>query len=152
MTVVAAFLNNLAKAADKAAAAEKQYRQEASASIRRLERERAFAYRRLNLLRAVADAMKNAENLEAAVDCALAILRSKLGWSDVDSDATSAVCTHFAPVARVIFTTFEPAEEPGDSDLAGALAAFEAWYSSTHPEPFWVLFEQHMVETPRVDF
>jgi hypothetical protein len=152
MTAAAAFLDDLAKAADRAAADEKNYRQEASASIRRLEREREFAYRRLNLLRAVTDAMKNAEKPETAVDCALVVLRSKLGWSDVDSDATSAVCTRFAPVARAVFASLAPSEEPRDTDLTGALAAFEAWYASTHPEPFWILFEQPMAETPRVDF
>ena len=26
------------------------------------------------------------------------------------------------------------------------------WYAATHPQPFWVLFETYMPETPRVDF
>ncbi len=32
------------------------------------------------------------------------------------------------------------------------LKAFEEWYAQTHPQPFWILFENYMPETPVVDF
>jgi hypothetical protein len=32
------------------------------------------------------------------------------------------------------------------------LAEFENWYAGSRPVLFWVLFEQYIPETPRVDF
>ena len=74
----------------QAETAEGQYRREAAQRISALERERVFAYRRLNLMRAVADAVAGSETEEVAVASAQAILRSKLGWSS-DSEARKRV-------------------------------------------------------------
>ncbi len=52
-----AFLDALKAAADEAEVAEKQFRREAAQRIAGLERERSFAFRRLNLMRAVAAAV-----------------------------------------------------------------------------------------------
>ena len=38
------------------------------------------------------------------------------------------------------------------SEVTRTLAEFEAWYAETHSAPFWVLFEEYLPETPRVDF
>jgi hypothetical protein len=46
-------------------------------------------------------------------------------------------------------TDSDVATEP---DVLAALGEFERWYAETHPKPFWVLFENYMSETPRVDF
>jgi hypothetical protein len=120
-------------------------------------------------MRAVADTVAHAESEELAVAGVLAILRAKLGWSN-DSEARSAIQIQFAPVAKASYAGRPPeADEaaaapvsdspPGAAapdvalpDVLGALATFEAWYDSTHPAPFWTLFEQPMPETPLVDF
>ena len=47
-----------------------------------------------------------------------------------------------------------PAAEDGAPlpDVLDALTEFETWYGETHPNPFWMLFENQMPETPLVDF
>ena len=58
-------IDDLCKAADHAAAAEMQYRREAALRIAALENERAFAFRRLNLMRAVGDAVASRDDARA---------------------------------------------------------------------------------------
>jgi hypothetical protein len=165
MMAAVPFLQALDMAANQAAAVETAFRRESAARIRQLERDRSFAFRRLTLMRAIADAVSRAESEELAVAGGIAILRSKLGWVN-DSEARSAILTQFAPVAKAAFAGRMP--EPDASaplpssersspdasppDVLGALTAFEAWYEGTHHAAFWTLFEQPMPETPLVDF
>lgn len=153
MPPVPSFLDDLKLATERAAAAENEFRRDIARRIKAMEDERAFAFRRYNLMRAVADAVASAESEEIAVTGATAILRSKLGWSN-DSEARSAVLSRFAPVAQAAFASLTPAEEKQASrpDVLAALGDFERWYAATHPNPFWVLFENYMPETPVVDF
>jgi hypothetical protein len=148
----AAFLDALKAAADAAEAAEAKFRREIAERTRALERERTFAFRRLNFMRAVADAVASAESEEIAVASALAVTRTRLGWTS-DSEARDEVLTHFAPVARALFASLAPPEaEAEEVDVRQSLADFEAWYADTHEGPFWALFEHYMPETPVVDF
>jgi hypothetical protein len=150
--MTSAFLEELKGAADKAEAAEAKFRRELAERTKAMERERAFAFRRLNFMRAIAEAIASAESEEIAVANALAVLREKLGWAN-DSEARDAVLTHFAPVAKAMFAGLAPPEaEAEEADPRQALADFEAWYANTHENAFWVLFEHYMPETPRVDF
>jgi len=152
MTPAASFLDALQRAADGAAAAETEFRRQAAERAKTLERERAFAFRRLNLMRAVAEAVAAAESGEIAVASCSALLRAKLGWSS-DSDARVAVLSRFSPVAQAAFASLAPPDEEAPApDVAKALEEFEAWYAATHATPFWVLFEQYVSETPVVDF
>ncbi len=154
MTATPSFLNTLELAAKAAAQAENDFRREAAERTKALERERAFAHRRLNFMRAIAEAVATAESEEIAVAAATAVMRAKLNWSS-DSDARTEVLSRFAPVAQQVFASLAPApggDNPQASDAVGALAAFEAWYRGTHANPFWVLFEHYMPETPLVDF
>ncbi|HET6157049.1 MAG TPA: hypothetical protein VFE34_01780 [Dongiaceae bacterium] len=150
MSPVAPFLDTLEAAANQAASTETEFRRHAAQRIAQLERDRSFAFRRLSIMRAVSDAVSRAESKELAVAGAVAILRSKLGWSN-DSEARSAVLTEFARVAESMFAGQQPEEAPA-ADVLDLLAAFERWYDETHPAPFWTLFEQPMPETPLVDF
>jgi hypothetical protein len=146
------FLDVLVQAAEEAQQAEAAFRCEVAARTKALEQERAFAYRRLNFMRAIAGAIADAESEEIALASAQAVLRERLGWSS-DSEARNEVVTCFASVARAAFASLAPSEaEPAEADVGQALAAFEAWYAATHPRPFWTLFETYMPETPRVDF
>jgi len=152
MITTASFLDRLREAAAEAEAAETAFRREISARIREIEMERAFAYRRLNFMRALADAAAGAESEEIAVANVLAVVREKLGWSS-DSDARAAVLSHLAPVAQAMFARLAPSEKDGTpADIGEALADFEEWYRGKHGQPFWVLFEHYIPETPRVDF
>jgi C4-dicarboxylate-specific signal transduction histidine kinase len=155
MTAAAgSFLAALAAAAEQAKAAEARFRHEAAQRIAALERERAVAYRRLNLMRAIADAVAEMENEEVAGARACLELRGRLGWSQ-DSEARAEVLARFAAVGRAVFRSFAPSEDaaaaPGVS-VEDALAGFEAWYARERRTPFWLLFDQYVVETPLVDF
>jgi hypothetical protein len=150
------FLDDLKLAADRASAAEDQFRSEFAKRTKALESDRAFAFRRLNLMRAVADVVADMEGEEIAVAAATAVLRTKLGWSD-DSEPRDLVVSRFAPVAAAMYASLSPDIEGQENqapapDVMATLAEFERWYAETHPQPFWVLFENYLPETPRVDF
>jgi len=153
MTPAASFLDALKRAAEAADRAEDQFRRELAERTRAFERERAFAYRRLNLMRAVGDAIASAEDEAPAVAAAANVLRAKLGWATED-EIRGAVIVRFAPVARAFFASLDlpETEAAASPDVLKALAEFEAWYAQTHPHAFWVLFEHYLPETPRVDF
>ena len=145
------FLDQLKAAADSASAAEATFRQQAAQRIATLDRERAFAFRRLNLMRAIADAIVEAETEEQAVASALATLRAKLDWSS-DSDARALVLSRFSPVVQAVFANLTAENEAPLPDVAQALVEFESWYAETRDTPFWALFDQYRSETPVVDF
>jgi hypothetical protein len=150
--MTSAFLNGLKSAAERAEVAETKFRREIAERTKALERERAFAFRRLNFMRAVADAIASAENEDTAVAVASSVLRAKLGWAS-DSEARDEVVARFKPVARAMFASLAPPEAEADNaDPGQALADFEAWYANSHPAAFWTLFEHYMPETPLVDF
>jgi hypothetical protein len=142
------FLEALKCAADQASDAEESFRREIAARMKGLERERAFAWRRLNLMRGIDEVIAPTANEEDAVAAADAALRLKLGWGN-DSPARSEVLSRFAAVSRAVFAN---RGERAEIDVVATLASFEEWYRDTHPGPFWALFDYEMPETPVVDF
>src|SRR5262249_40883041 len=98
----AAFLDDLQAAARTAQAAETPFRREVATRIAALEQARAFAFRRVNLMKTIAEVVAAAESQDMAVAHALATLRSRLGW-DADSEARAAVLTRFASVTQAVF-------------------------------------------------
>jgi hypothetical protein len=149
-----AFLDPLQAAAHEAEAAEGRFRRSAAARIAELEQARAFAFRRVNFMRAVAEAVASVEDEEAAAAHAGAALRARLGWAS-DSEARSEVAARFAAVAHALYRALSPEEADATTarnEVGQALAAFEAWYAATHERPFWALFEHYIPETPLVDF
>ena len=160
MTSVPDYLEALRLAADEARSAEATYRREAAARIAVLERERAFAFRRMNLMQTIAEAVKPRSDdgpeggEEIAVASALAALRTRLGWSS-DSEMHDATLAHFAPVAATLYraSSGDAAEKPEDfPDIAKEVTGFETWYEKTYGVSFWTLFENPMPDTPRIDF
>ncbi len=145
------FLEDLQVAARDAVAAEAEFRREVATRIAGLEHQRAIAFRRFNLMQAIAEAIDPAEDEPTATTYALAALRARLNWES-DSEARAAVLARFASVAQAVFATLKPNDDNGEANIAAALARFEAWYAQTHTTPFWTLFEHYIPETPRVDF
>lgn len=147
------YLDALKLSADQSAVAEDEFRSQIAGRIKELEKQRCFAFRRLNLMKEVSGVVAGAESEEIAVAGATAVLRTRLGWTS-DSEARVAVVSSFAPVAQAMFASLAPVESDDEErpDVIKRLAEFEAWYEATHPNPFWVLFENHMPETPVVDF
>ncbi|MGE0737188.1 MAG: hypothetical protein AB7P50_20810 [Alphaproteobacteria bacterium] len=132
-------------------------RRESARRIAALEQERAFAFRRFNLMRAIVGAVgtvTDAKDAEAAaVANAVGVLRGQLEWTG-ESAAHDAVVAHFAPVAQAVFAGIAAPKRASGSiaDVRKELAKFEAWYAKTHAKSFWTLFETYMRETPVVDF
>ncbi len=164
MMTATTYIEGLQRAADEAQSMEAAYRLEAAARIATLERERAFAFRRMNLMRAIAEvAMPQADDSsdpdersgeEIAVARALALLRIKLGWSS-DSVTRDATLAKFTPVSVALYraSNGEGQNTPdGTPDIGEALGRFEDWYEKAHAVSFWMLFENPMPDTPRVDF
>ena len=151
MTLAAtSFLDRFKAAAAQAEAAETQYRQEAVQRIAHLEKERAFAFRRLNLLIALAGAAGQAESEDAAVANGLALLRDRINWSTVD-EKRSEVLSRFSSVVAAVFRVVTRPEDVSSDSVADALAEFEAWYLDHRLNPFWALFEQELPELPLVE-
>jgi len=148
---LAAFLDGLRAAADQAEVAERQFRREVAQRIAGLERERSFAFRRLNLMRAVVEAVTGAEEEEIAVANAVAVLREKLGWV-TQSKARKEVLSRFAVVGEAAFRSAASPEQAPAVSVQQALADFETWYAGSHQTAFLDLFERYMPETPRTDF
>ena len=151
MSRAAAWIEELAAETKRAEQAEATYRAEHAKRVEALAQDRAFAHRRANLLRAVADAVTGAEDEPGAVARGLATLRHRLGWGD-ESAAREEIIAHFAPVCVALYDPPDGSEAKSDIDPAEALAAFEAWHLEARGVPFWVLFERWMPETPVVDF
>lgn len=153
MTVMTApFLDAMKSATEAADKSEAALREEFSRRLKSIEQDRAFAYRRYNLMRAIAEGVAASDSEEIAIGNALAVLRSRLGWGS-DSEARSAVLSHFAAVGRAVFISMAPPEaEAEEVDVAAVLKQFEDWYAQKHGSPFWILFENYMPETPVVDF
>ncbi|TAK50168.1 MAG: hypothetical protein EPO23_02855 [Xanthobacteraceae bacterium] len=152
------FLDRLRDQAREAETAETAFRRDFAGRLAALETGRAVAYRRMNLVQAIADGLASAADEAGAVAAAAAIMRARLGWSD-ESEARAAVMAAFAPVARAMFQAVAEQNEDEDEnegaaprDPAQALAEFESWYAANHPTSFWVLFENPLPETPVVDF
>lgn len=153
------FLDELKAATEQTAKAEEEFRREVSERTKALADARAFAFRRLNLMRAIAEVVATAESEEIAVAAATAVLRARLGWSN-DSEIRDEVVSRFAPVAVAMFASLSPEnaaavssnEDAPQPNVIGALTEFERWYAQTHGGPFWPLFENYMPETPVVDF
>jgi hypothetical protein len=145
------FLDALKAAAEGADTAEARLRKEFDERIRALEQERAFAYRRFNLMRSVADAISPAQDEAQAVAIARTTLRTRVGWEE-DSETRAETLSRFAPVARAAFASLAPPEaEAEDADVPRALREFEEWYLAARGQPFWNLFDQYIPELPLVE-
>jgi hypothetical protein len=153
MIAAASFLDTLKLAADRSSATEDEFRRSIVERTKELEKQRSFAFRRLNLMKEVSGVIAGAESEEMAVAGATVVLRAKLGWVS-DGEARVEVVSRFAPVAQAMFASLAPVEddEAEKPDVMAALGEFETWYVATHPNPFWILFENYMPETPVVDF
>jgi hypothetical protein len=145
MTAAASFLDSLAADAERAGATEDAWRREATQRTAALAEERSFAFRRLNLMRAVSAAVAAQPDEPAALAAGAAAFRARLDW-EAPSETQSAIVGRFQPVLLALFER-HPAE-----GQAAALADFEAWYRASYGKAFWHLFEQYRPETPLVDF
>lgn len=139
------------EAAEAARRAEDAYRQEAADRIEELTRERANAFRRLNLVRSAAKVITSAEEPEQASSRARAVVAEALGWEET-GPRQELVLDRLMPVFAAMQA--EMGEREGAPGMASqeALRAFEDWYRAETGTEFYALFERYIPETPRVDF
>jgi len=80
--------------------------------VAHLERQRGFAYRKLNLVRTLRTAIASAESEKTAVAQGLAVVRAELCWES-DSDTRIETWSHFRPVVRATFAALAPTAAGG---------------------------------------
>jgi hypothetical protein len=152
-----ALLATYEAAARSAQAAEEELRKRMAAEVARLERQRAFAFRRTRLIRTLAQHAGAAETKpEEAWLAQRHAVRNELGWSE-PSDAHDRILAHLEPVATAVRSCANAeAAEGAPKDASAAvqeeLAAFEAWFEEAHGTSFYALFDQYFPEVPVVDF
>ena len=142
-------LATLTARADAASGEESAYRREAARRIEILERARAFAYRRLNLIRKIVDAASGEADAKTADDARIAAAFVEIGWigSSLDEldEKGRETEAKFRPVAEAIGAGDEAA-------MLAALATFEAWFAERFGRDFCSVFDRYVPDTPKVDF
>jgi hypothetical protein len=133
--------STLEAAAHAADAEETAFRREAAARIETLERARTFAFRRLNVLRAMAEAARRAPDPEASIAAQIGVIRERLGWGSAEEGTPRAVLERLSALAACIDAEVR-ANAPSD-DPCAELARFEDWYTERFGGPFWALFDRY---------
>jgi hypothetical protein len=150
--VAAALVADFEAAARSAQQAEEELRKKLAAEVARLERRRAFAFRRTRLVRTLAVAGIDAEDEEAGLAAQMRAVRDALGWSG-ESMAYSAILDAMQPLAKAVWQcACGPEGAASASAVNKELEAFETWFEAAYGKPFYVLFDQYVPEVPVVDF
>jgi hypothetical protein len=138
--------------AKTAQVAEAELRKTMAAQIARLERQRAFAFRRTRLIRALAKGV-GAEALEPEEiwRAQRQAVSDELGWT-ATSEAYDTILTRLEPVARAVSQRLAAVEGERPAVVKPELEAFEAWFEGAHGKSFYALFDQYVSEVPVVDF
>ncbi|HMN52260.1 MAG TPA: hypothetical protein PKB01_09410 [Xanthobacteraceae bacterium] len=148
---VVSYLDELNRVAIEANVAEDEFRRNITSRIRELEEARAFAFRRLNLMKSVSASVVGAKDEEEAKTRGSAAFLQEVGWSG-GSQSQAEVVAHFAPVALAIWNASKTEATPDDAaKIAKELAGFESWYAQGREEPFLKLMQQEPLELPLVE-
>jgi hypothetical protein len=147
-----ALLSALEASAKAAQAAEEELRKRMSEEVSRLERQRAFAFRRTRLVRVLAAHAGTPEaKPEEAWQAQRRAVRDELGWSGT-SEAHEAILARLQPVAAAVRNQVCSNEDRSPAEVMAELEAFEAWFETTRGTSFYALFDQYFPEVPVVDF
>jgi hypothetical protein len=149
-TGVAALVAEFEAAAKEAWQAEDALRTRMVEQLALLERRRAFAYRRMNLVRSLAGAAANGETEEAAAAAQRGAIRHELGWS-VESDFHRGILDGLRPIGVLVWQSLRTDEAATPAAMLVALETFEAWFEATHGSAFYALFDQEVLEIPLVE-
>ena len=161
--LVAHLLSSLETDAKSAYREETELRERMHKELKRLERRRAFAFRRRHLVSVLADAtLKARETSQATEEARYAALAREVGWRR-EGEFQKAICSGIAHVGALIEAalTPDPGAQQGEGKAAleaeasarivAALEAFETWYETTYKAEFYALFDQETSEVPLVD-
>jgi len=148
---LANYFNELDRIAKAANAAEDEFRRGIAKRIKELEEERAFAFRRMNIMKSVAQAVadaKDADEVKAKASEAFLMEVSWTGGSKFQQDVTEK----FMPVALTVWEASKPEAKPEDvAKIEKELAEFEEWFAQQSETPFLTLMQQEVLELPLVE-
>lgn len=171
-----AALDALESIARETAIAESDLRENFAREIKRLETERARAYRRFNFLAALISADAGAPDRETSRDAQRRAAAEELDWDEID-ESRAELLAAMEPLADAVHderllsaqeqapaieaegvhlvSDGEQSVSPGVDRAAAllfALSAFEAQVEALRGKPFAELFDRYRPETPLVDF
>lgn len=149
MSGLSDYLAGLEGAARAASAREEEYRREFAKKVREHEQERAFAFRRLNLMKAIGESVSGAKDEDEAKAKGQAAFERELGWTGA-TEMQRQTTEHFLPVVMASWRAAQPGTVESQA-VSSALADFEVWYANNRKGPFLTLLEQEAVELPLVE-
>lgn len=139
-------------AAKAAQEAEARLRKSMAEEIARIERERAFAFRRTRLIRLLASSSPEAEDDDAVLAAQSRAVCDELDLS-AGNPAHKEILERLEPVGKAVWQCACSTDEQVNSTATNAaLRDFEAWFEQARGQSFYRLFEQHVPDTPLVDF
>jgi type I site-specific restriction endonuclease len=146
------FLDGLEQAAHTASAAEENFRREVAERLRAVEQERAFGFRRLNLMRSVTAAIAAGKDEDEALAKGREVFLHELQITTT-SEANQETLHQFEPVLRACW---DGCQSQGDDASAAAaivtaLKEFETWFGSVRNGSVLTLMEREIVELPLVE-
>jgi hypothetical protein len=145
------YFSELDRIAKTANAAEDEFRRNITKRMKELEEERAFAFRRLNIMKSVARAVADAKDEEEAKAKASEAFMMEVNWTG-GSKFQRDVTEKFMPVALAVWEASKPDPKPEDvGNIAKELAVFEEWYGQQSETPFLTLMQQEALELPLVE-
>ncbi|MBN9600451.1 MAG: hypothetical protein J0G28_12365 [Afipia sp.] len=146
-----AFLDGLEQVAHAASTVEETYRREAAERFEVLAKERAYGFRRLNLMRSVVNAIAGSKDEDEAIVRGSAAFLQEVGWSSI-TEAQQEALEHFHPVIRAAWQVVE-SEDPEASfaKIGEELKGFEDWFGGARQSAFLSVLDREVVELPLVE-
>jgi hypothetical protein len=157
---LSAFLDEFERSAHQASVNEETYRREIAERLKQLADERAFGFRRLNLMRTVVAAIRDCETEDDAIVKGSAAFLQEVGWS-ADNESQQESLEKFQPVIRACWQMKQAGtgdEADGETnpqakpdDIGKQLSEFEDWFGKARNGPFLSVLEREIVELPLVE-
>jgi hypothetical protein len=145
------YFDDLDRQARAANAAEDEFRNNISKRMRELEEERAFAFRRLNLVKAIGAAVLGAKDEDEAKEQGASAFLTEVSWTG-GSQSQRDVVARFEPVALALWAASKPEATAQDTaNVSKELAAFEEWFGQNREAAFLTLMQQELPELPLVE-
>ncbi|MCW5745711.1 MAG: hypothetical protein KIT36_05875 [Alphaproteobacteria bacterium] len=139
---MSSFMGDLERQARAAARAEADFRLEVRDRLAQLEATRIAAYRRLNLLRGMLEAVSAVDEAAAAIDAGIDYACRCTGWSETDQ-SYAELRERLRPTADAMqaarLATTPGQEPPSPQAPLLAFAGFEAWYQARFGADFLAL-------------
>ncbi len=147
----AALVANFEGAAKRAQEAETALRKRVAEEIARLERQRAFAFRRARLVRLLATSAEGPQNHEEVAAAQRTAIAEELGW-EVESASYKAILDEMKPLGLSVWRCVSNADGSTPELVEAEIEKFETWFEGKHGTSFYALFDQYVPEAPLVDF